>query len=37
MPAGEQSLTACVDGRGRRRIMLRGGNRGVGSDACECC
>ena len=32
MPAVEQRLADCIDVWGRRRIMLRGGNRGVAAD-----
>jgi hypothetical protein len=32
MPAVEVYVSACIDVRGRRRIMLRGGNRGVAAD-----
>jgi len=34
MPAVEQRLADCIDVWGRRRIMLRGGNRGVAADVC---
>jgi hypothetical protein len=35
MPAVEQSVTACIGVCGRRRIMLRGGNRGVAVDVSD--
>jgi hypothetical protein len=32
MPADEQGLADCIIAWGRRRIILRGGNRGVEAD-----
>jgi len=37
MPAGEQRLTDYISVGGRRRIILRGGNRGVAAAAVDEC